>query len=152
MVCPSCFSFFVPGKNCFQAFYTRKQIRKLKEKKRKAKKSNDPGNGNEDEAIKFIIYSSQLFSHEKTVEIKEKEPLFCTFKCTGCKSLIIHDNTPLEFAEFKPRAISRPTQQSSKQQPSRDNLQKILQKSQLPKKSDSDNKELDLESFLNGFI
>lgn len=142
MVCPSCFSFFVPGKNCFQAFYTRKQIHKLKEQKRMNKKSNDSG---KNDSIKFIIYSSQLFSHEKTA--REKEALFSTFKCTGCKSLIVHDNTPLEFAEFKPKAIIKPTSQTSK--PNREHLQKVLQNS---KKPDFEKKEMDLESFLSGFI
>lgn len=105
---------------------------------------------NPDECIKHIIYSSQLFSYEKTT-FKGKDALFTTFKCTKCKSLIVHDNTPLEFSEFKPKAVaSKPVQPLNK--PDRDNLQKVLQKSQVPKSSDSSKKEMDLESFLQGFI
>ena len=149
MVCPCCFSFFIPGRNCIQNFYTRSQIRKLKEQKRK-NKNNKCAEMNPDECIKHLIYSSQLFSYEKTT-VKGRGVLFTTFKCTKCKSLIVHDNTPLEFSEIKPKAsVSKPAQPLNK--PNRDNLQKVLQKSQLPKTSDSSKKEMDLESFLHGFI
>ena len=152
MVCPCCFSFFIPGQNCLQHFYTRPQIRKIKEQKRKNKKAKTAGSTdnprNKEEDIKYIIYSSQLFSYEKTNY--NKESLFTSFKCTKCKTLIVHDNTPLEFAEHNPKSLIKPTQQTAK--PSRENLQKVLQKSQLPKASGSAKKEMDLESFLKGFI
>ena len=100
--------------------------------------------------IRYIIYSSQLFSYDKSSS-QNKESLLTTFKCTKCKTLIVHDNTPLEFTEFKVKAIiSKSAQQTVK--PSRENLQKVLQKSQVPKASESGKKEMDLESFLNGFL
>ena len=152
MVCPCCFSFFIPGRNCIQNLYSRPQIRKLKEQKRKYKtqKSTDSKTDMKEDHIRYIIYSSQLFSYDKSSS-QNKESLLTTFKCTKCKTLIVHDNTPLEFTEFKVKAIiSKSAQQTVK--PSRENLQKVLQKSQVPKASESGKKEMDLESFLNGFI
>lgn len=149
MVCPCCFTFFIPGKNCIQRFYTKNELKRIK----KIKKKNKTGNVNEScssdvlcgsSDIKYIIYSSQLSSYEK---IKyTKETLFTTFKCTKCKSLIVHDSSPLEFCELKHK-ISKPSAPNSK--PNRENLQKVLQKSQSV---GTVKKEMDLESFLKGFI
>ena len=138
MVCPCCFKFFIPGKNCIQRFYTIKRIHRLKQKKNEAKSG-----------IKCIIFSSQLLSSssEKKSTKKKKETLFSTFKCKECKTLIVYDTAPLELLESKPEIKSMPAKPLKKE-----SLQKVLQKSQIPKQSDSEKKEMDLESFLQGFL
>lgn len=138
MVCPCCFLFFFPGNNCIQKFYNAKRIRRFKEKK------NKPKSG-----IKNIIFSSQLLNEKKSVK-KQKDTLFTTFKCKDCKTLIVYDTMPLEFLEFKPETQAKLTKPLHP--PKKETLQKVLQKSQIPKSNESGKKEMDLESFLQGFL
>lgn len=140
MICPCCFTFFLPGRNCIQRFYTIKRIRRFKLKK------NDPNS-----EIKSIVFSSQLLSsNEKNSAKKQKDALFNTFKCKKCKTLIIYDTYPLEFLENKPEVQAKHMKPVNP--PKKESLQKVLQKSQIPKTSDFSKKEMDLESFLQGFL
>lgn len=140
MVCPCCFTFFFPGKNCNQRFYTIKRIRRIKQKK------NDPKS-----EIKSMIFSSQLLSSsERNSTKKQKDVLFNTFKCKKCKTLIVYDTYPFEFMENKPEVQAKQVKPINP--PKKESLQKVLQKSQIPKSSDSVKKEMDLESFLKGFL
>lgn len=141
MVCPCCFTFYIPGKNCFQRFYAIQKIHRLKQKKTEAKSR-----------IKCIIYSSQLLSSSccKKSTNKQKDTVFCTFECKQCKTLIVYDTAPLEFLENKPEIktlVVKPINPLKKE-----SLQKVLQKSQMQNQSDSEKKEMDLESFLKGFL
>ncbi len=138
IVCPCCFLFFVPGTNCIQKFHTIKQIRRFKEKKTK--------NG-----IKSIIFSSQLIGvKDKNTMKKSIDACFTTFKCNGCKTFIVYDTAPLEFIEHQKEVQTKAAKPVNP--PRKENLQKVLQKSQIPKESDSAKKEMDLESFLQGFL
>lgn len=140
MVCSCCFTFFVPGENCIQRFHTIKKIRRFKGNKNKAKSG-----------IKNILFSSQLLgSNEKNSNKKGKDKLFSTFKCKKCKTLIVYDNAPLEFLENKPEIQAKLAKPNNP--PKKESLQKVLQKSQIPKQIDSGKKEMDLESFLQGFL
>lgn len=137
MVCPCCFSFFLPGINCFPNLYAMKRIRRLKSKSHRASKN-----------IKIIIFTSQLFGDKANLK---SESIVTTINCKACKSLIVHDLSSLEFSEKRlqqPLLISKPTSTV----PKKDNLQKALQKSQISKSNDPQKKELDLESFLQGFL
>lgn len=143
MVCPCCFSFFIPGQNCIQKYYNPKRIRRIKQEKKTSS------------SIKHLIYLSQLTTIENS-EFKfakkiDNSCLWTTFKCKGCKTLIVHDTAPLEFSEHRPQPV-KPTQSTAKSLPKKDHLQKILQKSQIPKAKESGKKDLDLESFLQGFL
>lgn len=140
MICPCCFTFFLPGTNCIQRFYTIKRIRRFKHKK------NDPKS-----EIKSILFSSQLInSNEKNSAKKQKDTIFNTFKCKKCKTLIVFDIYPLEFLENKPEVQAK--QMKPVNPPTKESLQKVLQKSQIPKQSNFSKKEIDLESFLQGFL
>lgn len=81
---------------------------------------------------------------------KSKDTLFSTFKCSGCKSFIVYDTAPLEFDEQRTEVHSKATKPLNT--PRKENLQKVLQKSQITKQSDSIKNEMDLESFLQGFL
>ena len=135
MLCPCCFSFFLPGNNCKQKFYSLKRIQRLKRKKKNSI------------SIKNIIFLSQLTIEACEVKTKKKpKHLLTTFQCKKCKTLVVHDTTPLEFVDFKSH---KPTTSNPS---NRKSLQKVLLKSQIPKSNSSDKKELDLESFLQGFL
>ena len=69
MVCPVLFLFLFLEEIVFKILHE-KSNSKLKEQKRK-NKNNVDAEMNPDECIKHIIYSSQLFSYEKTA-IKER--------------------------------------------------------------------------------
>jgi hypothetical protein len=140
MVCPCCFTFFIPGTNCIQRFYTIKRIRRFKQKKHESKSR-----------IKCIIFSSQLLNSSERISRKrreDKDSLFSTFECKACKTMIVYDSYPLELLENLPEQH----QVKPSNPPKKESLQKVLQKSQIPKRNDSEKKEMDLESFLQGFL
>lgn len=80
-----------------------------------------------------------------------------TFKCKDCKALIVHDTSPLEFEiiEKQKQTKTQQKQNNINSKAHKDNLQKYQIKSQIKiseQSATTPEKELDLESFLKGFL
>ena len=103
--------------------------------------------------VKSIIFWSKLFGltskTDPSMEYKHIEAVYSTFSCKLCKSLVVIDTNPLEFLEQKRNPISANKHATLTK---RSDIQKVLDKSNIIKKSENNAKELDLESFLQGFI
>lgn len=136
MVCICCFNFFVPGFNCHQYFYSLKQIRRLKSK---LKHYN-------------LIYVSRTFgsSENRINKSKPSKHIYSSFLCKGCNSLTIYDSCPLEFAETKQVRTNEAFLSTTKLM--NDFRKKIVSKNTLNNSNNNSAKEMDLESFLHGFL
>ena len=100
------------------------------------------------ENIKNIIFSSQLHGCKAQVKF---DSLVTTIECKECKTLLVNNLSPVEFQDYKShQPITK--DKTAPVGPKKDNLQKALQKSQIPKNNEQSKKDLDLESFLQGFL
>lgn len=135
MTCPCCFSFFLPSLNCTQKFYAMKRIRRLRSKKEKIRR-----------CINTLIFTSQLSGCHPTLK---SDSIVTTIYCKECKTLIVFDLASLEIFDHK---SMQPPSMPAVSVPKRDILNKVLQKTKHSKTIDPPKKELDLESFLEGFL
>lgn len=118
------------------------------------KKSKSKTKSKSDKKMK-MFFSAQFSGIPESKEKYKYSPtaLISTVKCKVCRSTIVHETSPLEFLNdlSSPAAVKVTSSQQSSSVKKKESLQRMLSKSQESKpvlKKD----ELDLESFLHGFL
>lgn len=123
MTCQHCFSLFLPSLNCSLKYVKRSRLQRLP---------------------KQTIRLSHLHVDAAYRSASGKDDIIPVIRCSECKYFTIFDAMPVKLLEAPPKSAPKPVTAPVRKD--------VLQKAMAVKKDPPKKQEMDLESFLDGFL